>query len=801
MTCSRLLRVILATVFLCLGHGFAEAQSSPNWSWGYVPTAGEWNAWFASKQDTLGYSPVNKAGDVMSGKLTTAISSPASAGLNIPEGTAPTTPKDGDVWSTQSGFYIQINGATLTYSGTFALPTPVTGTVNSGGIPYFNTQTQMSSSGVLGIHQLVLGGGVGLAPNTLGTLGTGTQVLHGNATGNPTWSAVALGADVSGILPLANGGFGVSLAGTGGTVAGSPYVLSQASTGANITVSPASVPNAVTYAATQTGGDFGAKVNAACSALPASGGIVDARGLNGAQSMTTTIDCGPDTKPTTVLFPTGVVTATGGAKICVYANTHLYGQGASLDIQPATEFLFNDATTPDMTYCGSVAGGNPGAVSMVWKDFSIVNHTDGAWAVDGKDFQDGYFENIKLEYGGANTGIGFVVGGDLANFYCACYNVFQKDQFAAVTYGLRFSSVANKNTIYAGSYRNFHSGGAAIYFDGTGGEDSNVGFGVDIESSVAAGVEFGGVADQMIGTYLEGNTTGILVDANATGNWFFLGGGLPGTITDNAAAAGNYDNFIEINSFNGGAQGVAPYFQTVAGYYAFGGNGQLGQARQTTGIVVGQGDNTAPMNAYFQVATANGSLGADYYGHSPFHTGQFVSFGGAQIRGATITTALLAPTIVSVTQHGTPGSTSASYYAVCIDWTGTKTTVSSVGTTTTGNATLSVTNYNQVNLTPQDGCSGYDILKADTVHSIFTNKVDGKLVGLAYNLGTPSATLVEFDDTGQASTSYVTPTRNATADLTLATGGIINAGISPGVTCSGSPTSSFASVGGVVTHC
>jgi len=38
--------------------------------------------------------------------------------------------------------------------------------------------------------------------------GTSTQVLHGNASGAPTFSAVSLTADVSGTLPVANGGFG-----------------------------------------------------------------------------------------------------------------------------------------------------------------------------------------------------------------------------------------------------------------------------------------------------------------------------------------------------------------------------------------------------------------------------------------------------------------------------------------------------------------------------------------------------------------------------------------------------------------
>jgi hypothetical protein len=36
--------------------------------------------------------------------------------------------------------------------------------------------------------------------------GTTTTVLHGNAAGAPTYSAVSLTADVSGVLPTANGG-------------------------------------------------------------------------------------------------------------------------------------------------------------------------------------------------------------------------------------------------------------------------------------------------------------------------------------------------------------------------------------------------------------------------------------------------------------------------------------------------------------------------------------------------------------------------------------------------------------------
>lgn len=48
--------------------------------------------------------------------------------------------------------------------------------------------------------------------------GTATTVLHGNAAGNPSWSAISLTADVSGALPSANGGTGLGTATVVGTL-------------------------------------------------------------------------------------------------------------------------------------------------------------------------------------------------------------------------------------------------------------------------------------------------------------------------------------------------------------------------------------------------------------------------------------------------------------------------------------------------------------------------------------------------------------------------------------------------------
>lgn len=119
--------------------------------------------------------------------------------------------------------FLNITGSPITTSGTLAiglsgtaLPVANGGTGltsgTSGGVLAYTASGTLASSAALAANQIVLGGGAGVVPATLGSLGTTTTVLHGNAAGAPTFGAVSLTADVSGTLPIANGGSGQTTA-------------------------------------------------------------------------------------------------------------------------------------------------------------------------------------------------------------------------------------------------------------------------------------------------------------------------------------------------------------------------------------------------------------------------------------------------------------------------------------------------------------------------------------------------------------------------------------------------------------
>lgn len=127
-------RLLAFALYFALITG-AVAQTSPNLVTGQVLTAAQWNQLFINKQDTLGYTPLNTAGGVMTGRLVLGqVQSGASlSDFNIPPGVVPAAPANGDLWTTTSGIFAQINGVTynLISSGSLCPTCALTNQVNT----------------------------------------------------------------------------------------------------------------------------------------------------------------------------------------------------------------------------------------------------------------------------------------------------------------------------------------------------------------------------------------------------------------------------------------------------------------------------------------------------------------------------------------------------------------------------------------------------------------------------------------------------------------------------------------------
>ena len=128
----------------------------------------------------------------------------------------------------------QTNNRVLRSNGTdtsfaqVALTTDVTGT-----LPVANGGTGQASN--LTQYGVIYGSTTTAMATTLA--GTSTQVLHGNSSGAPTWGAVSLTADVSGTLPVANGGTNSTATPTNGGVGygtGTAHAYSVAGTSGQV---------------------------------------------------------------------------------------------------------------------------------------------------------------------------------------------------------------------------------------------------------------------------------------------------------------------------------------------------------------------------------------------------------------------------------------------------------------------------------------------------------------------------------------------------------------------------------------
>ena len=259
-----------------------------------------------------------------------------------------------------TGGLIAVAGSPITSTGTLALT--VAGT--SGGVPYFSSGTTWASSGALTANAIVLGGGAGAAPAPLASLGTTTTVLHGNAAGAPTFGAVSLTADVSGTLPIANGGTGAT------TSAGAAFALK----GANIDLTSVALTTGTVSTTPSGSTDIANKsyVDTVAQGLDTKASCLAATTVNITLSAPQTIDGIALVAGDRCLVKNQSTAADNGIYLVAAGSwTRALDMDTWAEVPGAYVFIQTGTTQADTGWvCTSNAGGTIGVTAITWAQFS-----------------------------------------------------------------------------------------------------------------------------------------------------------------------------------------------------------------------------------------------------------------------------------------------------------------------------------------------------------------------------------------------------------------------------------------------
>lgn len=261
----------------------------------------------------------------------------------------------------------------------------------SGGILAFTASTTLASSAELINHRIVVGGGAGAVPYTIGA-GTTTTVLHGSATGDPTYGAVVLTSDVSGILPVANGGTGrntgtsaYALVATGTTATGVQQSLAVGAT-TELLVGGGSGALPVWTTATGTGAPVRAntptlitpvlgvatatsinKVTITAPATSATLTIADGKTLTADRTLTFT-----GTDSTTMTFPTTNATIARNDAAQTFTGVQTFSSQPIMSTLTASQVVFTDGSK------GLVSNAITGTGNVVMSASPTLTGTIGA---------------------------------------------------------------------------------------------------------------------------------------------------------------------------------------------------------------------------------------------------------------------------------------------------------------------------------------------------------------------------------------------------------------------------------------
>ena len=261
---------------------------------------------------------------------------------------------------------------------------------------YVSTDTNEIYRDTGGAWNRIAAGAAGgiLASADFANQGTTTTVLHGNAAGNPSWSAVNLTSDVSGVLPITAGGTGTSTVPAANSVlmmngSGSYVPTTFGFTNGTVSISTTGTSGSITFINPQ---QLGSANSPSFTNLTLSGALRTASGTAAAPSHTFSADL------TTGLYRPAAgqlgASVSGTRSMWITAGSVGLGSGAlASDSAPATNF--NVAVGLNALNATTTGVNNTG-----------VGYRTLALNVSGADNAAFGANALRLSTGSSNTGLG-----------------------------------------------------------------------------------------------------------------------------------------------------------------------------------------------------------------------------------------------------------------------------------------------------------------------------------------------------------------------------------------------------------
>jgi hypothetical protein len=205
----------------------------------------------------------NLSGATFTGEIITAASTTTTAGLTLPHGTAPSSPQNGEIWTTTAGLFYRINGATIspaTLAGGTFTGRIITAASTTAGSGFRIPNGVAPTSPTLGDVWLVSGANGSIVFQGNGTQTVATLGYSQNFTGNNTFSGatstfgnstatgtinIASGATISGSTKAVNVGTGGASGSTTTVNVGSSVAGATSTINLNGTVNAAGLANGV----------------------------------------------------------------------------------------------------------------------------------------------------------------------------------------------------------------------------------------------------------------------------------------------------------------------------------------------------------------------------------------------------------------------------------------------------------------------------------------------------------------------------------------------------------------------------